>query len=158
MLVEPETCPLSELIGEVLSSFDGDGVVLSAPSELMVSADRRRTQQVIHQLLDNAYRHGAPPVSIRVFRQPSHAAVSVEDSGDGVPSDRTDRLFSRFAQVEPPRTRRSGGLGLGLPLAKSFVEAQGGRLWYEAGVKGARFIFTLPLIDTPMEEAHSAAS
>jgi len=158
MLVEPETCPLSDLINEVLSSFEDDGVVLSAPSDLLVSADRRRTQQVVQQLLDNAYRHGAPPVSIRVYRQPSRAAVSVEDSGNGVPTDRTDRLYSRFAQVDPAPTRRSGGLGLGLPLAKSFVEAQGGRLWYEPGAKGARFVFTLPLIDTPMEGTHSAAS
>lgn len=66
--------------------------------------------------------------------------VSVIDSGKGVPADCLDRLFTAFF------TTKSEGLGMGLSISRSIVEAHGGRLWAEAGVpRGAIFNFTLPV-------------
>ena len=64
----------------------------------------------------------------------------------GIPPADLERIFERFYQVEPHLTRRQGGMGLGLSIAKGMVELHGGRIWAESVEgKGSRFTFTLPL-------------
>jgi signal transduction histidine kinase len=71
--------------------------------------------------------------------------VEVGDSGEGLASDELSHVFERFYRGEKSRSRRTGGAGLGLAIAKGFVEAHGGEIWVEQGEEeGARFIFTLP--------------
>jgi two-component system sensor histidine kinase/response regulator len=69
----------------------------------------------------------------------------VRDTGPGIPADRMDRLFQAFSQVDATITRRHGGTGLGLVIAKRLVEAMGGKIWAESKVgSGTSFFFTLP--------------
>jgi signal transduction histidine kinase len=64
----------------------------------------------------------------------------------GIPVADLERIFERFYQVEPHLTRRQGGMGLGLPIAKAIIELHGGRIWAESVQgKGSRFTFTLPV-------------
>ncbi len=68
----------------------------------------------------------------------------VRDTGPGIPADRMDRLFHPFSQVDASITRRYGGTGLGLVIAKRLVEAMGGKIWVESSLnKGTSFFFTL---------------
>jgi signal transduction histidine kinase len=68
------------------------------------------------------------------------------DRGIGIPKERQPKMFTRFYQVENPLTRKVGGSGLGLSICKEFVEALGGRIWFESHVgKGTTFYFTLPI-------------
>jgi signal transduction histidine kinase len=69
--------------------------------------------------------------------------VKITDSGAGLAPDQLDRIFDQFYQVEDHLTRRSGGMGLGLSIARGIVEQQGARLWAESpGVgQGSTFIF-----------------
>lgn len=68
----------------------------------------------------------------------------VRDTGPGIPADRMDRLFQPFSQVDASTTRRYGGTGLGLVIAKRLVEAMGGKIWVESSLnKGTSFYFTL---------------
>jgi len=76
--------------------------------------------------------------------------VSVTDTGVGIPADQLDKVFDRFYQVDGSATRRFGGAGLGLAIARRIVEAHGGRIWAESAAgQGSVFRFTLPKIQTP---------
>ncbi len=80
--------------------------------------------------------------------------VSVADTGVGIPADKLERVFDRFYQVDGSATRRFGGAGLGLAIARRIVEAHGGRIWVESEVgQGSAFKFTLPKTQTPREAA-----
>src|SRR5207244_6412926 len=69
--------------------------------------------------------------------------VVVRDDGPGFPPEKADRIFERFYQVDMGGTRRYGGTGIGLALAKEIVELHGGRIWAESA-GGARFTVELP--------------
>jgi hypothetical protein len=72
--------------------------------------------------------------------------VWVEDTGPGIPEDHLPLVFERFYRVDPSRSRDGGGTGIGLTIARSVVEAHGGRIWVEpAQAGGARFAFVLPM-------------
>jgi signal transduction histidine kinase len=114
----------------------------------LVEADRYRVTQVISNLLDNAIKftkEGTISVTLEKEKEDNQqeVLVSVKDSGTGIHSDILPRLFSKFA------TKAEKGTGLGLFISRSIVEAHGGRIWGENNIdgKGARFSFTLPLLD-----------
>jgi two-component system sensor histidine kinase VicK len=76
------------------------------------------------------------------------ALVAVSDHGVGIDADQMPRLFERFARLDNRRTVEAGGTGLGLYIARNWVEANGGSLWAESTAgQGSTFSFTLPLLD-----------
>src|SRR5438093_4326974 len=85
---------------------------------------------------------------VRAIRENGGYAVSVEDTGLGIPKEHIPLVFERFYRVDPSRSRDDGGTGLGLAIARSVVEAHGGRIWAESEERGARFTFVLPVSDT----------
>jgi signal transduction histidine kinase len=110
-----------------------------------VQADADRIHQVLVNLLDNAIKF-TPPEGRVVVSLGDHA-VTVTDSGPGIPVDEIPHIFERFYRGDRSRARQgSDGSGLGLAIAKAIVEAHGGQIWAtsEPG-KGATFRFTLPL-------------
>ena len=114
----------------------------------MVEADPDRLQQVLVILLDNALKHtpSGGRVAVSVARQGAEAAMAVTDTGEGIPPEHLNRLFDRFYQVDKARSRSGGGAGLGLAIAKSLVEAHGGRLTIASTVgKGTTVSVRLPL-------------
>jgi signal transduction histidine kinase len=81
--------------------------------------------------------------------------VEVIDTGEGIPAEALAHVFTRFYRGDKARGRDSGGgSGIGLTIAKHFVEAQGGRIGVESEPgAGSRFWFTLPLVDDPLDPA-----
>jgi signal transduction histidine kinase len=73
--------------------------------------------------------------------------VWAQDHGIGIPPDKLQKIFEEFYQIEPPNTRRLGGLGIGLTIAKGLIEAQGGKLWAESegAGSGSTFKVLLPI-------------
>jgi signal transduction histidine kinase len=73
--------------------------------------------------------------------------IVVQDTGVGIPQDQLERVFEEFHQVEDHMTRRHGGMGLGLSIARALVEAHGGRIWAESEGpgRGSTFYISLPL-------------
>lgn len=107
-----------------------------------------RLQQVLINLLDNALRHtpdgGRVTVTAREI-EGNMVAVSVSDTGPGVPPEDLPYLFERFYKVEKARTRTTAGTGIGLAIVRSVVEAQGGQVWAESSPgAGTTITFTIP--------------
>lgn len=122
----------------------------SIPGELpLVMADDERAVQVLTNLLGNALRYSTPPGEVELSARPLEREVlfQVRDTGAGISQEHLPHIFERFYRVDKARTRAAGGSGIGLTIARSLVEAMGGRMWAESpGLgKGSTFSFTLPL-------------
>jgi signal transduction histidine kinase len=113
--------------------------------------------QILTNLIGNAAKYSPEGTVIRVLggREGSLAVLAVEDAGPGVPAGDRHRVFERFIQLDASSTRRAGGVGLGLYIARQLAQAQGGELVVADAVTGggARFELRLPL----RGEGHAAA-
>lgn len=106
--------------------------------------DQERILQVLTNLVSNAlkFTQKGGRVTVRVESRAEEVWVTVSDTGEGIPADQLTQVFDRFFQAKK-RDRR--GLGLGLFIVKSIVQAHGGRVWAESTPgQGSRFVFTLP--------------
>jgi PAS domain S-box-containing protein len=114
----------------------------------VVSGDRTRLVQVFWNLLHNAVKFSPEGGRVRVSvgGAGGRALVEVEDDGDGIAAEFLPHVFDRFRQADMGTTRQHGGLGLGLALVKSFVEAHGGAVAVESAGegRGSRFTVSLP--------------
>jgi two-component system phosphate regulon sensor histidine kinase PhoR len=119
-------------------------VQVDLPRPLFVSGDRRLLDQVLTNLLTNAHRHTPPGTQIAVsaWFVGDDVRLAVHDTGPGVPADQLHAIFERFYRGA---TRGGEGAGLGLAIARSAVEAQGGRIWAESiPGQGTTFFVSLP--------------
>ena len=111
--------------------------------------DRTRISQVVANLLENAIRHTPEGGSVALSAErggPGMVRVTVSDTGEGIPPDDLPSVFDRFYRADPSRSRATGGVGLGLTIARQLVEAHGGTISArsEPG-SGAVFAFELPV-------------
>jgi signal transduction histidine kinase len=122
-----------------------------------ISADRVQLQQVILNLIMNAIEamsevgEGSRDLSISTSTSASDGVlVTVSDSGPGLPQDNPERIFNAFFTTKP------GGLGMGLSICRSIVEAHGGRLWAMPNQpRGTIFCFTVPIEESSLEGLES---
>jgi signal transduction histidine kinase len=114
---------------------------------LIVRADPEKLKLVFVNLLNNAVRFNQPEGEIWVRAKPMHneAWVEVQDNGVGIPSSEIENIFKEFYQVEDHMTRRVGGLGLGLSIARGIVKLHNGRVWAESRGEGQGSTFTVVL-------------
>ncbi|MDA2913898.1 PAS domain S-box protein [Acidobacteriia bacterium AH_259_A11_L15] len=124
---------------------------VTCPATLpVVQGDARRLREVLQNLLDNAVQYTLPGgrISLRAAVVDRQVVIAVSDTGIGIPAHGQRRIFERFYRVDSARSREVGGNGLGLAIAKSLVEAHGGRIDVESEVGlGATFSVFLPLGD-----------
>jgi signal transduction histidine kinase len=117
-------------------------VELTVPESLWALADPGRLEQILVNLLTNAYRYGGSTISLEARDTSDGVVITVADDGDGVPDELVPKLFEGFARG--PGTDGVQGSGLGLAIAQALLEGFGGRIWYEPGQSGgARFRFLL---------------
>ncbi len=124
---------------------------------LYVEGDRDKIDIVLTNLIRNALTFTDPggQVGIKAEAIPGFVKVFVVDTGIGIPADQLERIFDRFYQVESHLTRRHGGMGLGLSIAKSMIEMHNGQIWCESKEgTGSLFCFMLP-IDARQADAAS---
>ncbi|HTI66104.1 MAG TPA: ATP-binding protein [Caulobacteraceae bacterium] len=124
-----------------------------APESLsMVEADAGLLEQALVNVLENAiaYTPDASAIEVAAFEDRGHVVLSVEDDGPGIPPEALEHVFEKFHRMDQPSDRHGGavqGAGLGLAIAKGFVEAMGGRIAAASPVhegRGARFLISLP--------------
>ena len=115
--------------------------------DLEVCIDERRMEQVMLNLLHNAYQHSLEntTITIRVLTETNSFTISVQDEGEGIPEEDIPHIFDRFYRVDKSRTRATGGKGIGLAVAKEIVELHNGSILVTSklGV-GTTFIIELP--------------
>jgi signal transduction histidine kinase len=150
LVLHREPTDLRALLNDVAASYrtqadqTGMALTVTVPDDLpSLDIDPARIREVVSNLLTNALRHTPRDGKVEVSAQLAgdHVEVSIHDTGSGIPPDQLDRIFDRFY-----RSADSPGSGLGLPIAKSLVEAHGGTATAlsEMG-DGTRVAFTLPV-------------
>lgn len=114
--------------------------------EIELEFDRDKITQVIQNLLTNAMKFTeSGEIEVNLKRYGDGAIVSVRDTGIGMNEEEIKNLFKPFFQVDSWKSRKAGGVGLGLAISKGIIEAHGGRIWCESKPKsGSTFYFVLP--------------
>ena len=127
-------------------------------SEAIVIGDRSRLNQAFCNLLHNAIKFSGPgsKVQVTLDSRDDDVVIRIQDQGEGIPDEFLPFVFDRFRQADGSRTRTYGGLGLGLALVKSFVEAHGGTIEAssEGEQRGSTFKVTLPRKRTEVKDSH----
>jgi len=159
--VRQRAVSVARIIEEVVGSFadmaSKRNITLKAEldrDELFVEADGSKISIALSNLVKNSIMFTDDGGHIFVSGQavPGYVKVSVTDDGIGIPSKDLPRVFERFFQSELHLTRRHGGMGLGLSVAKVMIEMHGGRIWAESVEgKGSSFSFLLPINPTQAE-------
>lgn len=130
-------------------SLESKGLNLSLEldSNLKVCCDVVRIRQVLMVLLENARQHADPgSLTVRLYGSNDMCYLSVEDQGPGIPDEAATYVFEAFRRVEPSRSRKSGGSGLGLAVVKAIVEAHDGQVECRTSASGGSiFVLCWPL-------------
>jgi len=148
--LRPAAIAFDELVEEACGLLGGlvarERISVKASEDLpLLLIDHPLVSQVLANVLENAGRLSPPQGAIRVAARPGPGSpgmveISVSDEGPGIPPAERDRVFEMFSQ-----NGGGGRAGLGLAIAKAFVEAHGGRIWIDPSVeRGARVVFTVP--------------
>lgn len=167
MRIEQSPVSLEGVLRDVIETVSAqaqaagiDLVVRNLKSKMIIKGDNARLVQTFCNLLENAIKFtpegGSVEISTNVTHD--HVVVSIKDSGKGIEAEFLPHVFERFRQADGSRTRDRGGLGLGLALVKSFVEAHGGQISAssEGKDRGALFSVRLPIeftTSSPKDEA-----
>jgi two-component system sensor histidine kinase ChiS len=142
---------LSEIVRQYETKAQTAGIQLSSslpPNLPPVQADDNKIEWVLGQLLDNAvkFNQAGGRVHLSATLDARRIQIAVADTGIGIPGDKIEEVFEPFHQLDGSSTRRAGGAGIGLTLAKRIVEAHGSKLQIESHQgRGSRFSFSLPV-------------
>jgi signal transduction histidine kinase len=149
-----ETFCVSDLAGEVMASFQKKTevkriAVAFRPSAVdhVTRGDKNAIRRVIHSLVENAVVYSSDEgfVNLAVSMTPGWLRVTVEDGGYAIPENERGLLFTKFFRATNASLGKNEGTGLSLYLAKSIIEAHGGRIGFESGEsRGSTFWFELP--------------
>ncbi|AFV23034.1 sensory transduction histidine kinase [Methanolobus psychrophilus R15] len=160
MELDCENFSVSKLLGEVQRSLYPLSLRKSIEIDIMddvqdpgIFADKLKLKQIMYNLLSNAIKFTPDngKVSVVARRADNILEVSVSDTGIGIPVQRLEEIFDPFMQVDASNKRRYGGTGLGLALAKRFVEMHDGKIWVESE-EGKGSTFTFIIVDQGHDE------
>ena len=154
--LNPEQLSLHRVVAEVFNGLAHRGTKHGVhlrnlvEENRMITADPRRLEQILTNLVDNAIKFNVPggEVSVSVVAEGRFETIKVRDTGPGIPLEHLPRIFERFYRIDKARSRAAGGTGLGLAIVKHLARAHGGEalVTSELGV-GSEFSVRLPLRD-----------
>jgi two-component system sensor histidine kinase MtrB len=146
-----EPVPIDTLVSLIIARYDGLQLTISAEAKgALVMGDKRRLQQVMTNLLNNAEAHAGGPVLVAVIRTGSWVEIAVEDAGPGIGLTEQQHVFERFYRgAASGRRGATSGAGLGLALVAEHVRTHRGIIRVENRLEGgARFVVALPVVDS----------
>ena len=150
-----QTCNMADLVLKAVTAIqpraDAKGIRIhvGGSEDVAVQADPDRIGQALRNLLVNAVNYTPPggATKVEIVREKYEVAVNVEDTGPGIADEELAQVFDRFYRVDKSRSRATGGVGLGLTIAKRLVEAHGGSIFARSQVgQGSTFTMVLPLV------------
>jgi len=148
LAIEPFLADLDALVSPQAAAKSLTLEYVPSERDLVVIADRERLRQVVLNILSNAIRYTPAGGLITLSAAPrgsSLVAVSVEDTGPGIPENRREQVFEPFVQLDRSLTQTQEGLGLGLAISRDLARGMNGDLTLEsASGEGAKFILVLP--------------
>jgi signal transduction histidine kinase len=148
-----------EILMDVAERAGGDprlsagGVLVAGGPAIELTADRALLRRALWNLVDNAAKYGAPPITLQAERHGDTVALSVTDQGDGIPASERERVLAPFYRLDKARTQgeASSGFGLGLTLASRVAQVHGGAISIGPAEsvggsdRGCRVTLTLPI-------------
>jgi hypothetical protein len=121
----PAEVDLAALLGNLVGDVGADRASL-APSEPLFAIIRPQAlNRALRNLIDNAVRYGGA-ANVTLTQEPMTAVISIADKGPGLPDDQLEAVFEPFVRFEPSRSRDTGGVGLGLAITRTIIQAHGG--------------------------------
>lgn len=150
--LQPSEVNLAGLLGAVVDDAQIEAqarqcrVVLDGAPELDIEADPKLLWRAVENVTRNAIQYTAPGTDVKVgaHQRNGQIEISVQDAGPGVPEDSLDRIFDAFYRVGRDRDRSTGGVGLGLSIARRAVELHGGAIRASNTQPGLRVVISLP--------------
>jgi two-component system sensor histidine kinase CpxA len=161
-----ESVPLDELLADIVydSLLEAKSkdctLLLKAPDAVMLNGDEELIRRAVENVIRNAIRY-APPgsaIDIDLKKIGGMAEICVRDCGPGVPEEALPRIFDPFYRVDSDRNRASGGLGLGLAIARRSVELHKGKLTARNANPGLLVAIDLPLAQQSRRVEQKAAT
>jgi two-component system osmolarity sensor histidine kinase EnvZ len=144
---QPEPTDLARLLADLVAGEQREGhpVRLITEGDLVISLRPQAVRRSIRNLLANATRHGAR-IELRAKRRERSVKILIDDDGPGIPSGLREDVFKPFFRLDASRNSSTGGVGLGLTIARDVVRAHGGDIWLEdAPLGGLRVRIKLPV-------------
>lgn len=152
-----ELLDLTEMLEMVKSNFSHlalqkkQQIKLKAAQPFFISADKKRLQEILDNLLNNAIKFSYPEttIQIKIKQSPTHIEIEFQDQGQGLNEADKEKLFTKFAKLSSIPTGKERSNGLGLSIVKILVELHHGKVWAisDGKNKGASFFVSLPLIE-----------
>ncbi len=154
MILKPQKVVMEDVltyacegIKDIASTRKQNLIYAFSEEPLVVNIDIDKTALAFGNILGNAIRFSpeGSDITIGVMKDGNQVLSWVQDQGIGIPTDKLQKIFEEFYQIEPPNTRHYGGLGIELTIAKGLIEAQGGKIWAESEGTGAGSTFKVLL-------------
>ena len=149
---------ISQSVAEYIKSHGITLIFDTDVEEKTIAFDEEKVERIILNLLSNAVkftnRNGS--ILVNIYDKVDFIEISIKDTGIGIPKDKLEFIFERFAQVDKSTSRQNEGSGIGLALVKSLVEMHGGKIHANSQEgKGSEFILTLPvrIVDREQEKS-----
>lgn len=154
--VDADLADVCRRMADEVSDREGSPIEVVAEGDTRAALDPARLEQVVGNLVSNACRHGRPggPVRVRAVGAPGEVRVEVENEGPEIPAAARAEIFEPFRQGP---AGHKGGVGLGLFIVRALVEAHGGTVEVRSGAGKTTFLFRLPRLARPAEEASRPA-
>jgi signal transduction histidine kinase len=154
MILRPQQVSLQEILTSAVEEIRAFAVAhdqkltfILPEDPIPVKVDRSKTTLAFTNLLNNAIRFSPPgsEITVGAVQDGEDVLAWVQDRGRGIPKDQLQKIFEEFYQVAETETQHTGGLGIGLSIAKGIIEAQEGEIWAESEGEGAGAIFKVLL-------------
>ena len=121
------TVDLGAMLGDLVNDVAGDRATLALSSPVTATVRPHALNRALRNLIDNAVRYGGT-AEVSIMEEQGFALITVADKGPGLPEDQLEAVFEPFVRLESSRNRDTGGVGLGLAIARTIIQAHGGTI------------------------------
>lgn len=153
---------ISQSVAEYIKTHEITLIFDTEVEEKIIAFDEEKIERIILNILSNSIKFTPKngTIFVNIYDKGDFIEISIKDTGIGIPKDKLEFIFQRFAQIDKSTTRQNEGSGIGLALVKSLVEMHGGKIFVNSEInKGSEFTISLPVrVLSQDEEKHNIIS